>query len=169
VRKKVMPVIFVDETRCTGCGLCTDVCPTGAISVANGVAQVSQSLCQECETCLSTCPTGAILSMTEPATAEKPMPVRLPTPPLVPTPRPVLVQPTASASRSSAGVWPYVGNALDFVGREVIPRLTALWRSWGQQPPAEATSYTATRIPDRSNYGGRGGGRRARHRRGRRW
>jgi len=161
-------VVFIDETRCTGCGLCMDVCPTGAIRLVNGIARISQSLCQECEICLSTCPTSAILSMTEPADGDKPVPIGPPTRALVP-PRSVPLQQTTPIRRFSAGVLPYLGNALDFVGREVIPRLTTLWESRAQQPPPEATSVTATRIPDRSNYGGRGGRRRARHRQGRRW
>jgi len=42
-------VIYVDEERCTGCGLCVEACPTGAIRLVDGVAQVEQGLCRECE------------------------------------------------------------------------------------------------------------------------
>ncbi|RLC82642.1 MAG: hypothetical protein DRI79_14560, partial [Chloroflexi bacterium] len=38
-----MTMVYVDEARCVGCGLCADACPTGAISVVDGVAKVEQS------------------------------------------------------------------------------------------------------------------------------
>jgi NAD-dependent dihydropyrimidine dehydrogenase PreA subunit len=158
-----MTVVYVDETRCTGCGLCTDVCPSGAISVVNGVARVEQSLCRECEACLPACPTGAILALREPTEAGKPTPVR------VPAPAPVPVRPVAPATQPSGGVRPWLGAALSFVGREVAPRMATLLGNLSRRSRIEGAPYTATGIPGSRSYGGRGGGRRARRRRRGRW
>ena len=56
----------VDETACTGCGACVEVCPTGAMHLVEGKATVNPDLCRECEVCLNACPAGAIVSVTEP-------------------------------------------------------------------------------------------------------
>jgi UDP-glucose 4-epimerase len=45
--------------ECTGCGLCTDVCPTGVISLDGGAAQISAS-CKGCGRCAMVCPAEAI-------------------------------------------------------------------------------------------------------------
>jgi len=153
-------VVYVDEARCTGCGLCTDVCPTGAISVVDGVARVEQNLCRECEACLSACPNGALLALQEPIRAEKPAPVR------APAPSPIPVRPIAPASRANTGVWPWLGAALGFVGREVMPRVMAFLGNREQGQPGPALSSRAGGLPGRANYGG---GRRARRRRRGRW
>ena len=156
-------MVYVDEVRCTGCGLCMDVCPTGAISVVDGVARVKQSLCQECEACLSACPNRALLALREPAVAEKPVPVR------APAPTPIPVRPVAPTPRPGGGVRPWLGAALAFVGREVVPRVAALLGNLGQRSRIVGVPYGATGIPGRGSYGGRGGGRRARRRRRGRW
>ncbi len=156
-------MVYVDEARCTGCGLCADACPTGAISVVDGVARVEQSLCRECEACLSACPNGALLALREPTVAEKPAPVR------VPAPTPIPVRPVAPAPRPSGGVRPWLGAALGFVGREVVPRVTALLGNRGQQQPGPALSSRAAGVPGRAIYGRWGGGRRARRRQRERW
>ena len=51
-----------DETRCTHCGACTAVCPTGALHVVKDDMSVAydQSRCSVCELCIPTCPTRAM-------------------------------------------------------------------------------------------------------------
>jgi len=49
----------VDEEKCTGCGLCEEVCPAGAISV-DDVAQVDAGKCNDCGACVEECPNEAI-------------------------------------------------------------------------------------------------------------
>lgn len=53
-------VAGVDAERCTGCGICTNVCPVGAISLVNDVAVVDQTTCTACGVCVSECPNEAI-------------------------------------------------------------------------------------------------------------
>jgi len=163
VRKKVMAVVYVDKTRCTGCGLCVDVCPTGAISVVNSVARVEQNLCRECESCLSACPAGAILPVREPASAAKPAPVRVPAPASVP------IRDVVPASQSGGGVWPWLGAALGFVGREVVPRMAVLFENLSQRSRGEGVPTYATTVPGPRSYDARGRGRRARRRRRGHW
>jgi len=51
---------FIDESRCTGCGSCLDVCSREAISIDRGVAVIDASTCDDCGSCFSVCPQGAI-------------------------------------------------------------------------------------------------------------
>lgn len=53
-------MIRVIEERCTGCGSCATVCPTGAISVRDGKARVDEGLCTHCEACAGACPQQAL-------------------------------------------------------------------------------------------------------------
>lgn len=55
----VLPLI--DAQRCTGCGECEVRCPTQAVAVIDGLAQViNPPACTFCEICESYCPEGAI-------------------------------------------------------------------------------------------------------------
>lgn len=48
--------------KCTGCGLCTEVCPHGVIEMKDGLASVRDlDLCMECGACMSNCEFGAII------------------------------------------------------------------------------------------------------------
>ena len=53
-------MLYVDDAKCTGCGACIEVCPTGAISLKDDKASINQELCTECGNCLNACPVDAI-------------------------------------------------------------------------------------------------------------
>jgi heterodisulfide reductase subunit A len=54
-------IAYVDERRCSGCGLCVSACPYDArvIDEASNKAQVLEDLCKGCGTCVVSCPNGA--------------------------------------------------------------------------------------------------------------
>ena len=49
-------MIFVDEDRCTACGLCLDACAQGAIALGESGATIDQDLCAGCAACMTACP-----------------------------------------------------------------------------------------------------------------
>ena len=53
--------MLINESRCNGCEICLVYCPTGAISIDNGVARIDRELCVECYNChrLPICPNQA--------------------------------------------------------------------------------------------------------------
>lgn len=50
----------VDNDKCTGCGLCVDVCPVEAITLENDKAKVDPDKCTDCGQCVDECPNEAI-------------------------------------------------------------------------------------------------------------
>jgi len=51
----------VDETKCSGCGTCIEVCPYNAISKnEKGLAEVTAAVCKGCGVCGASCPDRAI-------------------------------------------------------------------------------------------------------------
>jgi heterodisulfide reductase subunit A len=55
------PVCVVTARKCSGCGLCRQVCPYQAIALREeGVAVVNQALCKGCGVCVSSCRSGAL-------------------------------------------------------------------------------------------------------------
>ncbi len=57
----------VDTQLCSGCELCVDRCPMGAISITSGaVASIDLDRCIGCGLCINTCPDGALMLVTKP-------------------------------------------------------------------------------------------------------
>ncbi|MCK9357583.1 MAG: ATP-binding protein [Dehalococcoidia bacterium] len=54
------PVPLVDESKCTSCGMCQDVCAFNAIAVLGSSVLVFNELCHGCGACTRFCPAGAI-------------------------------------------------------------------------------------------------------------
>jgi Pyruvate/2-oxoacid:ferredoxin oxidoreductase delta subunit len=56
----------VDENICTGCELCIDRCPFGALSVADGICRVDATRCFGCGLCVPACPDEALTMVRRP-------------------------------------------------------------------------------------------------------
>lgn len=56
----------VDKEKCRGHMVCMRNCPTQAIRVRNGKAEISEELCVDCGICISVCPSGAITPVSDP-------------------------------------------------------------------------------------------------------
>lgn len=57
----VRNVVKIDESKCTGCGLCVTACAEGAIKIIDGKARlVSDTYCDGLGACLGHCPEDAI-------------------------------------------------------------------------------------------------------------
>ncbi len=155
-------MITVNSEQCVGCGACVNVCPTGAIQLVDGVATVDQTKCRQCEACVAACPKHAISMVTD----QKPAVEILDIVP-VPPPTPLPVRPSVQmASR----VLPWVGAALAFVGREVVPRVAVslldAWDRRSQMSVPTAEKPPSTKLIHRPvlDVGGRGRPRRQRRR-----
>lgn len=60
---KLEPVrASIDESRCSGCRICNNMCPYNAIDFleAEGVSRVNPALCKGCGTCVAACPSQVI-------------------------------------------------------------------------------------------------------------
>ena len=54
-------IITIDQEKCTGCGLCANGCPEGALQVVDGKARlVGDLLCDGLGACIGSCPENAI-------------------------------------------------------------------------------------------------------------
>jgi len=54
-------IVKIDESKCTGCGLCIPNCAEGALQIVNGKAKLVKDLyCDGLGACLGHCPEGAI-------------------------------------------------------------------------------------------------------------
>jgi len=56
---RIMPE--VDPANCSGCELCIERCPTGALAMQGALAVIARpDLCSYCATCEEICPAEAI-------------------------------------------------------------------------------------------------------------
>jgi len=151
-------MIFIDEDRCTACGLCLEACPREAIALGESGATIDQSLCAGCAACVAACPQGAIYEV-----EAAPVPMVAVSTRAQPTQgalagwQPTLIRARPAIASTLAAAAPL---ALD-----VLARLAQRWLA--ERPLSGATDgWRRTGCPD-----GRGpapGGRRRRRRRGRR-
>ncbi|MCX6650511.1 MAG: FAD-dependent oxidoreductase [Methanomassiliicoccales archaeon] len=61
----IRPTEAIDAGRCSRCGKCVEVCPTGAMTKVAGKIRLERGRCRsiqglECERCVSVCPVAAI-------------------------------------------------------------------------------------------------------------
>lgn len=160
-------VMQVNQALCAGCGVCEEVCPTGAIHLVDQMAEINKALCTQCEACVDACPNGAIITILEPTQLT-------PTVALTATEIQTMPAPTRAAlweaEPSRRGLASLAGAALAFLGREVAPRLvdvlaTALERQLTTSATsAKASLSTSPRSPAKTSRGIR---RQARYRGGR--
>ncbi len=53
--------LVLDEAKCIGCGLCTEVCPHAVFEMnQNRTKIVDFNACMECGACVNNCPADAI-------------------------------------------------------------------------------------------------------------
>lgn len=60
-----MATVWLDGARCTGCGACVAVCPTGALTLVENRAVLDTARCRGCEVCVPACPVGALRPVLE--------------------------------------------------------------------------------------------------------
>ena len=142
-----LALVWVDGARCTGCGLCVESCPVGALALSDGMARVDEEACTGCGACIDVCPESAIEPVVQGELVlapERPVPA-------VYRPGP-LVQ-GAGAALTVAGV----GLLTRAAG--TLARAVSRWLA--RQPAAPRLAVgrrTSAKVPPRA-------GRRARHRR----
>jgi len=140
--------VWVDVTRCTGCGACAEVCPVGAIALVDGKARVDEELCTGCGACVDACPEDVIQPVVQGELILAPE-----------RPAPTVYQPSPLAETAGAAVV-VAGTGLLMKAVGALARAVGRWltqRSVATRPSARSGTPPA---------GDRGGvGRPRRHRR----
>jgi ferredoxin len=155
--------MYVDPAACNGCGACVDVCPNDAIRLVSGKAVMDQEKCAACAVCVDACPTHAI-------TEGAPL-VVIPEPVQPVAKHPTVIVPAQQEPARTSSTW--LGMALTFVGREIVPRLLDVLEqrllSPAQSPAVSSSSKSNTNLPGqretRQTGGPKGRGLKRRRRR----
>jgi Fe-S-cluster-containing hydrogenase component 2 len=140
-------MIFVDEERCTACGLCLDACAQGAIALGESGATIDQDLCAGCAACMTACPQGAIYEV-------EPAPVQM-----------AAVSTAAQPTQGALARWqpalirarPAIASTLAAAAPLAVEALSGLVRTWLDE-------RNTARIAGKRPATGRGGCRRRRQR-----
>jgi NAD-dependent dihydropyrimidine dehydrogenase PreA subunit len=149
-------MIVIRAERCDGCGACVEVCPTGALYLVDGKANLDLSLCRECEECISRCPTQAIICEQRPEDGAELVHVPAPSAAreLALRAEPAVIQVESAPLRVPlrSRVLPAIGGALAWAGREIVPRLAdrlldTLGRQVGEQQADGTRSRSAANRP----------------------
>ena len=137
--------IRVNHAQCTGCGICIDICPSTAISLVNGIAEIDIFACTLCQKCVKDCPVGAI------SIVELPQIVDIKSMQFSENLEVIEAEPiSSSAQRSIVSIMAYMGS-------KVIPRLIDLFfskyeqRSRGKLKPID--DHLHKNIKPQSNSG----------------
>jgi ferredoxin len=141
--------MWVDVARCTGCGLCIEVCPTEAMAMVEGKAHVDQETCIGCGACVDECAVDAI----QPVIQGEIVPVPERPAPTVYRPSPLAETAGAAAAVAGTGLLMKVASAL---ARTVERWLTR--RPVAQRAPRSSTGGSS------STRGTAGSGRQTRRR-----
>jgi len=136
-------MVHIDRDRCTGCGACVEVCLPGALRLVEDItgryAEVDRALCRECQACLEVCPEEAMQVEAEPVIEGELVPVE---------PRAVQVDVGLQEARPALRAVAWLGPALAYVGREIVPRVAAsLLDAWDRHASGQTS---ALRVPDDS-------------------
>ena len=57
--------VILDKEKCKGCTNCIKGCPTEAIRVRDGIAQINAEKCIDCGECIRRCPNHAKVAVTD--------------------------------------------------------------------------------------------------------
>jgi NAD-dependent dihydropyrimidine dehydrogenase PreA subunit len=116
-------MIAVDRALCGGCGVCVDECPIEAIALIDGIAVVDTDCCNGCGECVEVCPNQALAWVAEPVLETGAEPSSLA---VIQPPAEIIHVGTAKPVPWRRSLFPVVGGALIWVGRELVPRLAPL-------------------------------------------
>ena len=135
--------IQVNKELCAGCGVCVEVCATGAIHIEDNIAEIDHALCTQCEACRDVCPNGAITIIPESARRSAIVALHSDETRIVPHSNITLLPEKAPSGHGFAEA------ALSILGREVIPRLvnvlaTALERRLTTPTKSASTSLSTS-------------------------
>jgi heterodisulfide reductase subunit A len=124
--------VFVDIDRCTGCGACVEVCPTGAVYLVDSetarYAEINQRECRGCEVCVEACPEGAIMTGDMPAIEGELVQEEAQLVSMEPQSREV--RPGQPVSKALT----WLGAAVVFAVREIVPRaVVTLLDAWDRR------------------------------------